>query len=54
MHQFLEWSGSHAGWLMTEAVVLVVALIPLAGMGAYLHHRTQASDGRAHLTCRAA
>jgi Ca2+-transporting ATPase len=39
---------------MTEAAVLVVALIPLAGMGAYLHRRTQTSDGRAHLTGRPA
>jgi len=28
---------------VTEAVVLVVAITPLAGMGAYLHRRTQAS-----------
>jgi hypothetical protein len=39
---------------MTKAVVLVVALIPLAEMGASLHHRTPASDGRAHLTGRVA
>lgn len=28
---------------VTEAVVLVVAIVPLAGMGVYLHRRTQAS-----------